>query len=225
LRTGCCCCICRLGSHGAAKHVQLIAFPTHAQAAAFLRNDLNCSVIFGLLGPLPGGEQPCSLITTTDTSLVTFSIEKAGAMAPRFTSLPLDMLQIPNHGNIAVAFSKHQRGLPLPLAAVCDTLLHVPHHRCDDRQPERGVPTRPLLDDVACFSILLHQLTLRSGYNEHSIVGHKYDVSLTGRQRQQEDLAEKRRAERTQRDKETQEAWNGDDHNGLEIWAKGQGDY
>jgi hypothetical protein len=207
------------GSHGAAKHVQIVAFPTHVQAAAFLRDDLGCSVIFGLLGPLPGGEAPCSLLVTTDTQLVTFSgADRAGDA--RFTSFPLTMLQIPSAGNIGVAFSKHRQELPLPMAELCDVLLHVPH-RSD---PER-LYSRPLLDDVACFSILLHQLRQTSGYSVHSFEGHKYDVTLDARQRQQEDLAGQRRAERAQRDNETQQAWNDANRDGLGLWRNELGDY
>jgi hypothetical protein len=169
-------------------------------------------------------------MTTTDTALVTFSAEPRDeeSMARGFTSLPHHMLQIPDTGNMAVAFSKHQRALPLPLAEVCDVLLHVPHHpttgRCAD--PERGqLPTRPLLDDVACFSILLHHLTQSAGYNEHTFDGHKYDVAVDAIQTQQEDLAGKRRQERAQRCKEAQEGWDGNDHNGSGLWKYEQGDY
>uniref|UniRef100_A0A7R9ZKU3 tRNA/rRNA methyltransferase SpoU type domain-containing protein n=1 Tax=Craspedostauros australis TaxID=1486917 RepID=A0A7R9ZKU3_9STRA len=38
------------GSHGASKHVQIVAFPNHDQALAFLRKELECITICGILG-------------------------------------------------------------------------------------------------------------------------------------------------------------------------------
>ena len=38
------------GSHGASKHIELIAFPTHEQAMQFIRDSLGCNCLIGLLG-------------------------------------------------------------------------------------------------------------------------------------------------------------------------------
>ena len=43
------------GSHGASKHVRIIAFPLAEQAAAFLREECQCQSLIGLLGCLPDG--------------------------------------------------------------------------------------------------------------------------------------------------------------------------
>jgi len=43
------------GSHGASKHINIIAFPTASQAVQYLRQDLGCDTLLGLLGGLPNG--------------------------------------------------------------------------------------------------------------------------------------------------------------------------
>lgn len=47
--------VCATGSHGASKHVTIIAFPTASQAVQYLRHELGCDTLFGLIGGLPNG--------------------------------------------------------------------------------------------------------------------------------------------------------------------------
>ena len=56
------------GAHGASNHVQIIAFPTASQAAAYLRRreDCHCTTIIGLLGGIPNGYQPQSVFLDHD---------------------------------------------------------------------------------------------------------------------------------------------------------------
>lgn len=206
------------GSHGASKHVQLIAFPTHEQANRYLREVLGCSVIFGLVGPLPGGQKPRSLQLSGDT-LVTFR-DEYGQTLP-FISLPLSRLQLPPRGNIAVAFTKNVQAVTIQCAEICDQLFHIAHQINPTLDPQRA-----LVDAEACYSILLHQITRKASLREHSFDGHKFDIAVNGKQARDQALTEQRRvareARRTTNKQDFQEASSGPD---LFSMLSLEGDY
>ena len=58
--------------------------------------------------------------------------------------------------------------MPVSLAGVCDSFIHIPY--------PRALGERPLVDPPSCLSILLHEFTSWAGYNERTFQGHKFDV-------------------------------------------------
>ena len=156
----------RTGSHGASKNVQLIAFPTCDKALDFLRDSCRCQSVVGLLGPLPGGNDSTGHELEENDSVISFWRRKCEIKSSRL-SFPLSSFPFED-GNICFAVSKRSEGLPLSLARVCDSLIHIPHPHV--------MGERPLIDPPACLAILLHEYTSWAGYNERTFQGHKFDV-------------------------------------------------
>lgn len=97
---------------------------------------------------------------------------ESGRALHRF-SFPLDDFTF-LYGNICFALSKDRQGLPLSLADLCDSFVHVPHIKS-------GAHNEPLLDTPSCLSILLHTYTNWAGYDERIFQGHKFEVARSGR--------------------------------------------
>jgi len=184
------------GSHGASKHVQIIAFPTVEQAVHFLQADCQCVSIVGLLGPLPGGYDTSGYQVGESGELAEVIWQKERLFdetrpilsSPSFpaNALPVAL------GNTCLALSKDRHGLPLRLAKQCTVFSHVPHVLI-----KNGDSYVPLLDTQSSLSIALHHLTARLGYDERTFQGHKFEVvkphkHCPGDRQKQADRAEER---------------------------------
>lgn len=150
------------GSHGASKHVQMVAFPTATQAANFLTTTCQCRTIVGLLGGLPGGYEGPSEVYWNQPDAATQStkgedsiLAKAESIIAMNTpnrsqihssinshllvgkSFPVSDPNLPlgSSGNIALAVSKDAHGLPQALAEHCHTFCHVPHAEIPSMDP------------------------------------------------------------------------------------------
>jgi hypothetical protein len=168
------------GSHGASKHVQIIAFPTGHQAITYLRHDCQCASIVGLMGPLPGGydEAGAIVLPFTDESSTGVTMMR-GKNVDRIDDTLNDHTQrrsYPVHafsftpGNICFVISKSRSGLPSSLFELCESYVHIAHSTfCagDDW----------LLDTPSCLSILLHMYTNWANYDERTFQGHKFEVA------------------------------------------------
>mmetsp|Transcript_15321 Transcript_15321/g.21345 ORF Transcript_15321/g.21345 Transcript_15321/m.21345 type:complete len:263 (+) Transcript_15321:84-872(+) len=166
------------GSHGAAKHLNIVAFPTVDQAVAFLRETCKCKSIVGMLGGSPIAYQSEGCVVQEDEKSNIVSIQEGKVndhiggektqivtqLYPR--SYPVDARPFQT-GNCCFALSKDWKGLPILLASCCDKFVHVPHSNIDQQY---------LLDTPSCMSIVLHHFTSWAGYNERDYTGHKFEV-------------------------------------------------
>lgn len=173
------------GSHGASKHVPIIAFPTVEQANLYLRTAVEeggCGC-HRLVGMLVGVADAFSLtgysvIADPITGLAQVCLDNSKKDA-LFTakSLPVNSRPFQKGGNTCIVLSKLPRGLPLHLANVCDDFVHVPHVSilCD---PVDGslASSAILLDAQSCLSITLCHFAAWAKYSERMFEGHKFDV-------------------------------------------------
>lgn len=191
-----------LGSHGASKHVQIVAYPTVEQAVAFLRQKCGCSSIVGLLGCLPTDGHatdsgvPVSVVQKVGTNsdgnflvrATTGGVSTGNCEAKKHCvdnhrlachrSLPVSACPF-KMGNICFAISKERQGLSLVLAQKCDTFVHVPHAAAETTSMDldaKGKSTATLLDVQCCVSITLHHFTNWASYDEKRFQGHKFKV-------------------------------------------------
>jgi hypothetical protein len=156
-----------VGSHGASKNLNIIAFPTGVQAEKYLREERLCTSIIGLMGPLPNGydSENCPVYNDHTTNCVKFTSD--GALSNR-CSMSLDTMKFAR-SSICVGLSKERQGLPLSISRSCDALVHIPHLPfCGDTS---------LLDTPSCLSILLSSLCEHIGFNEQDFHEHKFDVT------------------------------------------------
>lgn len=196
------------GSHGASKHVEIVAWPTAKQAADYLRNDLKCTVVVGLLSSLPGGYEASGYPVATDGDgwtkakhrVATADPEAAESATPALkdaqkTTYPVYNMPLPDEGNICLALGKQHEGLSTALAEHCDHFCHIPH--CGDAA---------LVDAPAALSIALyHFVAYRLGYTESSFEGHKFDVTQFEVGKPDPMKKRKRELEQEERQKESEE--------------------
>lgn len=206
------------GSHGASKHVELVAFHSH-DAAAQTIHELG----FTIVGLLQGAGEA---FTTHDVHCVTRNEnqlmvqvkrshkEEEEASSP-LSSTPAQIAAIsPDHTHFAksnplhcrpfaqntcLAVGKRTKGLPLSLAALCDSFVHIPTF---------GLPGQDgWLTVEAGLSIVLHEFALWAGYGQQShggkcvhYQGQKYQVAKKQRGDPQGQLQkqQQRRDQRTQ---------------------------
>jgi tRNA G18 (ribose-2'-O)-methylase SpoU len=190
------------GSHGAYKHVELLAFHSHEAALKALKEELGFTIV-GLLQGAPesaysskGHDVHCVKYPQQEEQIVLVKRENVPpndivdiSSTPLPPSYPLHTR--PFSRRICLAVGKRPRGLPLSLAQLCDTFVHIPHF---------GLPTSPSsspcyhdsswLTAEASMSIVLHEFALWAGYgrtikddstsSDGKVVhyqGQKYDVA------------------------------------------------
>lgn len=189
------------GSHGASKHVDVVAFPVWEQAVAYLQSNMedggcHCQTLMGLLCVGAAGAYSSSGYPTThnaehDTVQVvltsgggTSSQQECTRCNTLSSALPLSY---PVHtkpfskcGNYCIVLSKSNKGLPVELAKHCHFFLHVPHLEIP---PVEDQPADLPLDVPSCLSITLHYWTQWAGYHERMFQGHKFQVAHVQRGR------------------------------------------
>lgn len=176
------------GSHGASRHVRIIAFPTAEQAVTFLIKERGCKSIVGLLGCLPGGYDNVDVITVQTeagqlaqaTTMMNGSNNKCKIIdnsLTKKTSYPVSQCPFKREST-CIAVGKERHGLPHALAESCDFFVHVPHAAIITNNLDiNSAPPAILLDVPSCISITLHHLTNRLGYDERTFMGHKFEVN------------------------------------------------
>jgi hypothetical protein len=143
-----------------------VAFPTGEQAEAFIRTELRCRSIIGLMGTLVNGysDEGCTVYDDHVSERTDFAM--SAAVSNR-SSMAVGFVPV-SRSNICIALSKEKQGLPLSISRCCDSLAHVPHLPfCDDI---------PLLDITSCLSIMLSLICEKHGCVERQFHGHKFDV-------------------------------------------------
>ena len=194
------------GSHGAAKHLDIISFPTFQQACNYLRKSsieggCNVTSILGLLGGKENGFNELGYEVTEDETnkLVTIVSENqdifktSSFIYPK--SFPVHLRKF-SKGNCCFLISKNWRGLPQDQAKFCDSFVHVPYEpvpfitatiSCEEKMNDPGnasnvIPEHyymKLLDVPSCLSITLHHFTAWAKYDQRMFKEHKFEVSLT----------------------------------------------
>jgi hypothetical protein len=175
------------GSHGAAKHVDRIAFPALSQAVDYLRNGAKCDTFMGLLCTGAAGaysKEGYPVKDNMEQSLV--SVDALGGEQLQ-SDLPKSypahtkpfVRNEAGNNNFCIVVDKNWKGFSSLLAKMCDFFLHVPHAMVvapddDAMQKKEGV----LLDIPSCLSISLHHLTQWANYHERVFQGHKFDVAF-----------------------------------------------
>lgn len=195
------------GSHGAAKHIQIIAFPTAKQAATYLKRPISeggcgCTSIVGILGCVAddSGEKIFSVCSDVESGLAKASEDHRETTTQR--SVPVHTRPF-LEGNCCFAVSKDWSGLPVALAEQCDSFIHVPHKTI---RREDGASSFRLLDAPSTVSIVLHHYTAWAQYDERGFQGQKFDVTrqrVTGPNREVQQLREEARRLRQQERDET----------------------
>jgi len=182
------------GSHGASKHVELVAHPTLIQAVDYLKKPVQdggcgCTSIMGLLNAAATGLSAVDATdgypvrTGSDDNDGIVSIVAAGgdndatANLPKSYPVHTNPFPEPERGNLCIVLNKSWKGLPLSLARACDFFLHVVHAPIVTTKPEL------LLDVPSCLSIVLHHVTQWAGYDERSFDGFKFQVAHVQRGR------------------------------------------
>lgn len=178
------------GSHGASKHVDMVAFPALNQAMEYLRAPLSeggceCVTVMGLLCAGAGGAySKLGYTVVEDKDNGTVAIDKS-RITPSSScclpnSYPVNTKPFQRVGNFCIVLSKNGKGLPTRLAKTCDYFVHVPHVEIP---PVNGRHDDLPLDVPSCFSITLHHLTQWAGYHERVFQGHKFQVANVQRGR------------------------------------------
>lgn len=185
------------GSHGASKHVEILAFPTVDQALKSLGADRNSIDLIGLLGGSPVKKDEFSVYEDPDSGLAEIlgddkpNIDSYksvyAAKSYKVSSWPFDESKIQ-----CFAICKMKRGLSLDLARQCNKFIHIPH-----RNMGRGFGHGPILDVPSCLSIVLHHYSEWASRNERNFDGHKFELERS--HQQAIDQSEARRSERQEK--------------------------
>jgi tRNA(Leu) C34 or U34 (ribose-2'-O)-methylase TrmL len=166
------------GSHGAYKHVELLAFHNHESALKALKDELGFTIV-GLLQGAPdsysskGHDVLCVMHPHPEDKTVLVKREKVPPndivelLSPLPKSYPLHSR--PFSRRTCLAVGKRARGLPLSLAQLCDTFVHIPHHGLlstvdDDADASSFYHDSTWISVEAGMSIVLHEFALWAGY-------------------------------------------------------------
>jgi tRNA G18 (ribose-2'-O)-methylase SpoU len=222
------------GSHGASKHVELIAFPSHQGAVDALTQD--GFQLVGLLQGVPNAydEQGYPTVqkvimneTTneTDVLVVVSGVDGAsdegnnsGNNSGSSSSNPVLVLpqkSFPVHSRpfakkTCLVVGKKTKGLVWSLAQYCHSFVHIPHEGillAPDGSRECTAPS--WLTVEASVSIVLHEYSAWAGYHNHDrgdteYQGQKYKVEQISRGSQNSTPGDKQE-QRKQRQQDLQE--------------------
>lgn len=159
------------GSHGAAKHVAMVAFPIVEQAVSYLRHSQGCTSLIGLLGGVADAYDSDGYIVHKVQERIQVAVQQPPETLSSKRSFPIHVHPFVE-GNCCFVISKNWNGLPSFLANQCDFFVHIPHAAI----PVEGTLGGRLLDTPSCLSIALHHFTAWAKYDERDFQGHKFDV-------------------------------------------------
>lgn len=166
------------GSHGAYRHVELVAFHNHESAVKALKDELGFTIL-GLLQGVPetysskGYDVQCLRFPQPEEQIVRVKLENV----PLLPNIDLNIVETtpilpksyPLHSRpfsrrTCLAVGKRARGLPLSLASVCDGFVHVPHQGLDVSSSTSLQHDSSWITVEAGLSIVLHEFALWAGY-------------------------------------------------------------
>lgn len=231
------------GSHGASKHVQITAFHTSEAAQSGLK-ELGFQIV-GLLQGAPGAnyyqespvqcveqeiregciEQVVHVVSSEKTSEDDIVEGETLALVPTTPPTSVPLHHQPFSERTCIAVGKRSRGLPLSLARICDSLVHIPHHGLDEHKltnETKNLTMSSWLTVEAGLSIVLHEFAMWAGYGKPSsktgkvfqYQGQKYHVAKTvrGSGGGIEDQNQKKEERRVKREKQLLEMEVDDSH-------------
>jgi hypothetical protein len=175
------------GSHGASKHVPIIAFPTVEQAALYLRAPMEeggcgCNRLVGMLSGVAGAFSSFGYPVKQEDGLAQVCVQThCGDTLLPIQSFPVNTRPFQSGGNVCIVLSKLPRGLPLPLANVCDDFVHVPHSARFLESSNAAFDC--LLDTQSCLCITLCHFATWANYAERVFEGHKFEVAKVSKGR------------------------------------------
>ena len=205
------------GSHGAAKHVAIVAFPTVEQAVSYLRSQ-GCSSLIGLLGGVADAYDSDGYSVHKEEERIQVAVQPPEALSAKKRSFPIHVHPFVE-GNCCFVISKNWNGLPISLANQCDFYAHIPHVEI----AVEGTLGSRLLDTASCLSIALHHFAAWAKYDERDFQGHKFEVGGRERSNHEKEATRSARAE-ARRQMESADAI-GDDVLGGMFSAEPSGDY
>jgi tRNA G18 (ribose-2'-O)-methylase SpoU len=174
------------GSHGASKHVELVSFPTHQQAAETLKK--HDYELLGLLGGVANADDENGYHVTTSEQTSTIDKSKTETIVSvsnsskdiKNQSLPKSYAVHcrPFSQNTCLVVGKRALGLPLRLAELCQKFLHIPHQAEVQltNTDEKANNLTSWLNGEACVSIILHEFSAWAGFHAENYQGQKYKV-------------------------------------------------
>lgn len=188
------------GSHGASKHVTIVAFPTVDQAIASIHENRSKISMTGILGGVPTIDQSTVVEVQEDFTAGIFQAVLPQISPKEGKTTKTTKLSFPVGSNwleetkihcFAICKSKH--GLSSLLARHCDRFVHIPH-----RSMGGEFSNNTLLDLPACMSIVFHHYTTRAGYDERTFQGHKFELRSAqhGELEKQEERRNKRQEDK-----------------------------
>jgi hypothetical protein len=207
------------GSHGASKHVNIIALPTVDQAAEYL-NKCGVSSIVGILGDAgfksEGGldnetKRPIAIDTTKSQNgdqVVKPTVEKDNKTIHEFSmshavhTRPFEK----NEKSVCFVTDKKSIGLPYDLAQICSSFVHISSYAPILEEGQNAI--YGLIDSQTCLSITLHHYCGYVGYSERDFSGQKFQVEQR-RRLEGSELEKVRMKRRMDKEKLQQEANEG----------------
>jgi tRNA G18 (ribose-2'-O)-methylase SpoU len=180
------------GSHGASKHVEMLAFSTHEAALAALK-DLNF-VLYGVLQGVPGDDSAYHTEQRLAKKSVTVTIHQNNQSQTKEERVEIshesgtgddkDSINLPKSVPVhlrpfshrtCLVLEKKTKGLSWEMARHCQRFVHIPHLGLSNGINTTG---RSWLTAEASLSILLHEFTAWAGYNKlcKNYQGQKYHV-------------------------------------------------
>lgn len=204
------------GSHGASKHLDIVAWPTASQAVRYLREMCGCQLIVGSLGCVPDGfsADGYQVLCHNDGIVrVTTNHDDKATDESIGLSLPVHVGKF--SGTVCLAINRLGEGLSRDLGVHCDSFVHVPHEQA-------GVAPVGLLDTPSTMSIVLNYVCDQLKMNERIYEGHKFQVA---ERKAGPDLADEafRRERQLRRQQQVQEEV--DEDSGAALFGPDQGDY
>lgn len=205
------------GSHGANKHVKIVARPSFQKAVEYIRKDLGVKRIIGIIGDasFKDGNIDCERIVEADSdgNFVNVSSKIADTSSDCSSeyaaSKPVHLRSFNQQDDVCFLIYKRACGIPCEQARLCDSFVHVstgaPLIAADGS--EQNIVSG-LLDSQTALSLCLHHYSAAVGYRERDFVGQKFQVSQR-KGRDEDEIArirEERRLKRLKKQKEEEEA-------------------
>lgn len=205
------------GSHGANKHVKIVARPTFQNAAEYIRNVLGVKRIIGIIGDASfkdgnsDGERIVEVDSDGDFVNVSSKVVDTFSKVPSefSSSRPVHLRSFNQQDDVCFLIHKRACGIPCEQARLCDSFVHVSTGAplIAANGSEQNVVSG-LLDSQTTLSLCLHHFAAAVGYRERDFVGQKFQVSQR-KGRDEDEIArirEERRLKRLKKQKEEEEA-------------------
>jgi hypothetical protein len=209
------------GSHGANKHVQILAYPTFQQGVDYVKK---CGVrsIVGILGDASfetGSDDDsrivCQQASTNSTMIVNASFEISPSIPSKEISIdheypcsrPIHLRPFAKNKDICFLISKKPIGLPLDQGRFCDAFVHV--STAAPMLLNKISAVYGLLDCQTTLSLCLHHFAAFVGYKERDFVGQKFQVAdRTGFDEERSiNVKEERRRKKAEARRDEDDAW------------------